>query len=163
MSKFKIGDKVKILPRKHGEYDEGPGYNDDMVKFSGKSFVVSDINKSGRVELEGVSFLWGEASWMDHWLELAKPEFNPMPELKGGDWVTINRNGRTLFKFGDLLLIDGDKNVMKEVDPSEITSISRSNEGKIWEFKEEPKVLRLTLSDIANRFEVDAVEIIEEQ
>jgi hypothetical protein len=64
MAKFKVGDKVRILPRKNGQAQQYPEYVDEMTKLAGTTCTVEHV--SGRyIELAGND--WG---WHEDWLVL---------------------------------------------------------------------------------------------
>lgn len=66
MSKFKVGDKVKILldpPR----FADDPGIDDEMESYFGDTVTISSylVNSSWcRIEEDGKTFIWDE-----HWFE----------------------------------------------------------------------------------------------
>lgn len=66
--KYKVGDKVKILPRKDSQRNQSPFYLDKMTEFAGKTLTISGIPDSGITDygsyiLKGNSWFWHE-DWL---------------------------------------------------------------------------------------------------
>lgn len=66
--KFKVGDKVRVLPRKPEWGDQAPYYTEEMLDFEGQHATVAHVFDSGGVSL---SKIYG-FSWHEDWLEPAK-------------------------------------------------------------------------------------------
>lgn len=64
--KFKIGDKVKILPRKEGQRDQYPTYTDTMIEDAGKQARIEGINEDNTLGLD----IDKNYEWHPDWLEL---------------------------------------------------------------------------------------------
>ena len=65
--KFKIGDKVIILPRKTGQDIQPPSYTTMMKQHEKQKTEITNIEKQGYFNLNGNSY-----SWHPDWLELAQ-------------------------------------------------------------------------------------------
>lgn len=61
--KYKVGDKVKILPRKYGQKNQSPPYVDSMTKFVGKILTISTIIYPNNYYLECNPYYWRE-DWL---------------------------------------------------------------------------------------------------
>ena len=82
MRKIKVGDYVRVLPRKDSlEY---PFYLDEMLEFVGRTMKVERITKEGNIVLENCTNDSGiEYKWKKNWLELCDMDFiTPKLEYK---------------------------------------------------------------------------------
>lgn len=70
--KFKVGDYVRVLPRKVQRY-QLPNYLDDMLKFEGKVFKIRYITNHGNYCLEGNFYIWHE-DWLEPAYKLSIPK-----------------------------------------------------------------------------------------
>lgn len=135
MSKFKPGDKVRILPRLEGQCNQGPAYTDVMSLYVGKEFVIQEIRTTdGIIELEGVGYVWHE-----DWLELVNKPFT-QEDLEIGMLVELD-NG-TIYDVEAAFLDNSRKGeeVVAIYEPTE-TGFER-----VWTKPEsEPKLYTLEL------------------
>ncbi len=78
MSKFKVGDRVRV--RKPADVDQEPGWSDEMDKFDGTVQEIREVHPQDRI----VRFVGDRHWWAFHfdWLEPVKPK-----TLKVGDPV----------------------------------------------------------------------------
>lgn len=67
MGKPKVGDKVRVLPRKYGDLDKSPFYADEMQFYAGEVRTVNSITGSGWYILDGLDY-----SWSSDWLVSSK-------------------------------------------------------------------------------------------
>ncbi len=70
--KFKVGDYVRVLPRKVQRY-QLLNYLDDMLKFEGKVFKIRYITNHGDYCLEGNFYIWHE-DWLEPAYKLSIPK-----------------------------------------------------------------------------------------
>ena len=61
---LKVGDKVRVLPRKEEWWEQGPHYADEMLALEGTLHTVEMVKQSDDVRLSE-----GRYSWMRHWLD----------------------------------------------------------------------------------------------
>ena len=87
MKDFKLGDRVRVLPRKDGQREQKPFYLDRMRQFENRLFNVEKIHYNGEISLCGLSYY----RWNPEWLELVRRESSGLtltPEsgsgIKGG-------------------------------------------------------------------------------
>jgi len=79
-NKFKIGDKVRVLP-----YDqikgknEWPSFVEEMKKYCGKEFAILGVVRDICYTIG--DDLYGYWNWREDWLEPAEPEFELGEEL----------------------------------------------------------------------------------
>ena len=90
--KFKVGDKVRILPR-NSDIFYTPMYTDGMTQYAGQIDTVSEIHdKTGSISLERISDYY----WNPKALELVneKEESKAMNvnQAKDGDYLSITNN-----------------------------------------------------------------------
>ena len=81
MTKFKIGDKVKVRDIKPGYYEKD-SFETDMLGYVGKTFTIRSVGFDGGypIRLKGVDF-----NYQPDWLELIKDQ----QKIKVGDKVKI--------------------------------------------------------------------------
>ena len=91
--KFKVGDKVRILPRVNNKYDYRGIYIDDMLHFSGKVATIEEIYADSTIKLDSNGWIWDtkalelvdekeESKTIDiHQIKIDKPETQFEAEL----------------------------------------------------------------------------------
>lgn len=136
MSKFKTGDKVRVLPRLEGQCYQGPGYTDEMIEYEGKEFTIREIEENGEfIKLDGA--LWG---WHEDWFELADKPFT-QEDLEVGMLVE--------FKYGDIHDINSETSARMSRKAESIVAIYRPTETgfeRVWT-RPEPKLYTLEVPD----------------
>ena len=92
MSKFKVGDKVRVLPRLEGQSNTYPYYSDEMIEFAGKESVIREKFRGGEwFELDN-----SEYTWHEEWLELVDKPFTQTKLLKEITTEELAKLGYTL-------------------------------------------------------------------
>lgn len=71
--KFKVGDKVRILPRKDGQEKQFPNYVDDMLDYIGEVDTVVFVGARDHILLNNTKSDDWDYQWHEDWLELATP------------------------------------------------------------------------------------------
>lgn len=61
---LKVGDKVRVLPRKGEWINQGPEYTEAMQELGGSIQRVNHVHLDGIVRLSGDNY-----AWMRHWLD----------------------------------------------------------------------------------------------
>ena len=134
MSKFKVGDKVRVLPRLEGQHNQSPYYVGDMTEYEGEEFVIKKIcTTTGFIELDNLSF-----DWHEDWLELVDKPFT-QEDFEIGMLVEFE-SGKVYKPTHDLAIVIGknSRDVVAIYKPTE------TGFEKVWT-KPEPKLYTLEL------------------
>lgn len=134
--KFKVGDKVRILPRKPGQEKTYPWYTDFMTRFEGQVFTIKTITRP----YEFIKFVGMGNDWHPDWLELVDDKPFTQQDLEVGmlvEWL----DECEVFSIDD----DTEAEVYRHYDEvNKIFKLIDGNYIKIWERKEE-KLYTLSL------------------
>lgn len=134
MSKFKVGDKVRVLPRLEGQLYQGPSYADDMLEYAGKEFVIKKIcATTGFIRLDNPQW-----DWHEDWLELLDRPFT-QEDLEIGMLIELDN--------GYVGIIDSDYvpgNMLKRRGVAAIYKPTETGFKRVWT-KPEPKLYTLEL------------------
>lgn len=143
MSKFKDGDRVRVLPRLEGQVDQSPYYMNRMAEFAGTESVVQEIRRdTGFIELDGLS-----GRWHEDWLELADKPFT-QEDLEIGMLIE--------YKYGDIYGVNSESSARIARKAEDVVVIYKPTETgfeRAWT-KPEPKLYTLELpnNNSINRF-----------
>lgn len=71
--KFKVGDRVRILPRKEKQEEQYPCYVDEMLDYIGEIVTIIEIQSGDIILLDAQYLDDQDYRWHEDWLELVTP------------------------------------------------------------------------------------------